>query len=111
MNGIGLSGTLANLPKFLTHLKSLLNPNGKILVDSSDIIYMFETEDGNYNIPDDTYYGEVQFTMTYKRQKSDPFNWLYLDYNTLKFHAKKSGLKYKLILKGSHYDYLAKLFI
>lgn len=111
MNGIGLSGTLSSLPKFLTHLKSLLNRGGQILVDSSDIIYMFETEDGDCDFPKDTYYGEVQFTMTYKRQKSDPFNWLYLDLNTLKFNAKKSGLKCKLILKGAHYDYLVKLFI
>lgn len=111
MNGIGLSGTLANLPNFLTHLKNLLNKGGQILVDSTDLIYMFETENGDFDIPKDYYYGEVQFTMSYKHQKSDPFNWLYLDFNSLKSHAKKSKFKCKLILKGEHYDYLAKLFI
>lgn len=111
MNGIGLAGYLAKLPDFFNHLKSILNPNGQILVDSSDIIYMFETEDGAYDVPIDSYYGEVQFTMTYKRQKSAPFNWLYLDINTLNYFANDNGFQCKIILEGSHYDYLAKLFI
>ncbi len=47
MNGIGLAGTLEKLDDFLQHLTSLLKPNGQILLDSSDIIYMFdEDEDG-----------------------------------------------------------------
>ena len=50
MNGTGIFGTLKETPKFLQKLKSLLNPNGQILIDSSDIIYMFdEDEDGGHH--------------------------------------------------------------
>ena len=53
MNGIGIVGKLELLMTYLTHFKSLLNPNGQILLDSSDIIYMFDAdEDGGYWIPE-----------------------------------------------------------
>ena len=111
MNGIGLAGTLANLESFLKHIAALLNPNGQILLDSSDIIYMFEQDDdGGYWIPDDgKYYGEVTFTMEYKGQKGRPFPWLYVDYNTLQRTCLANNLDCELILMGEHYDYLAKL--
>lgn len=111
MNGIGIAGELKNLDVFLNKLKSLLNPGGQILLDSSDIIYMYESdEDGGFWIPDDlSYYGEVQFKMEYKKQKSNPFNWLYLDYNTLQRAALYHDLYCELVSEGEHYDYLARL--
>ena len=111
MNGIGIAGELKNLDVFLNKLKSLLNPDGQILLDSSDIIYMYESdEDGGFWIPDDlSYYGEVQFKMEYKKQKSNPFNWLYLDYNTLQRAALYHDLYCELVSEGEHYDYLARL--
>jgi SAM-dependent methyltransferase len=112
MNGTGIFGTLKNTSQFLQKLKSLLNPNGQILIDSSDIIYMFDEDDeGAFAIPADGYYGELQFTVTYKGEKEDSFPWLYLDYNTLQNAANDNGLRCNLILEGEHYDYLAKLFI
>jgi len=73
MNGAGMCGKLKNMPAFLTKLKSLLNPNGQILLDSSDIIYMFdEDEDGGKWIPsENSYYGEVVFNISYKGQKEN----------------------------------------
>ena len=111
MNGIGIAGELKNLDRLFTHLKSLLNPKGQILLDSSDIIYMFDKdEDGGYWIPEDkTYYGEVVFTMEYKGIKGDPFPWLYIDYNTLQRAAYANDLKCGLVLEGEHFDYLARL--
>lgn len=111
MNGIGLAGKLNNLNTFFNHLKSLLTPKGQILIDSSDIIYMFEEdEDGGYWIPDsEKYYGEVEFVMQYKAEKSDPFSWLYVDYNTLQRAALANGLSCELLQEGEHYDYLARL--
>jgi len=37
MNGTGVFEDLENTPKYLNHLKSLLKPEGQILIDSSDI--------------------------------------------------------------------------
>lgn len=111
MNGIGIAGQLNGLPFLLNHLEGLLNPGGQILVDSSDIIYMFEADDdGGYWIPDNgKYYGEVEFTMEYKGLKSVPFNWLYIDYNRLKQVAEQENLSCELVCEGTHYDYLARL--
>ena len=113
MNGAGMCGKLKNIPNFLVKLKSLLNPGGQILLDSSDIIYMFDDdEDGGKWIPSDNeYYGEVVFNIAYKGEKEKPFNWMYIDYNTLQNAAFANGLQAELILEGEHYDYLAKLSI
>ncbi len=111
MNGTGICGKLKNLPQFLSKLKDLLNPGGQILIDSSDIIYMFdEDEDGGKWIPSENdYYGELIFNISYKGEQDTPIDWLYLDYNTLQNAAFGYGLKPELILEGAHYDYLAKL--
>lgn len=110
MNGTGIFGTLAESSRYLQKLKSLLSPNGQILIDSSDIIYMFdEAEDGSYMVPAGQYYGELVFTVHYKNETEVPFPWLYLDYNTLQNAAHANGLECALIQEGKHFDYLAKL--
>ncbi len=111
MNGIGLAGKLKYLDKFLAHLKSLLKPNGQIILDSSDILYMFdEDNDGGYWIASDIdYYGEVAFMMEYKDLKSMKFDWLFLDYNTLQRAAFANNLTCELVQEGENYDYLARL--
>ena len=112
MNGTGIFKTLKETPDFLQKLKSLLNPNGQILIDSSDIIYMFDDdEDGGKWITGNNYYGELTFTVSYKNETEDTFPWLFLDYNTLQNAAFANGLQCELILEGEHYDYLARLFV
>ena len=47
MNGPGVCGTLDKLEELLIKIKSLLSENGQILLDSSDLIYLFdETPEG-----------------------------------------------------------------
>ncbi|MDN3676360.1 class I SAM-dependent methyltransferase [Flavobacterium paronense] len=110
MNGTGIFGTLSETSKYLHKLKSLLGTNGQILIDSSDIIYMFDTaEDGSYLIPANGYYGELTFTISYKNETEETFPWLYMDYNTLQNAAHANGLECELVHEGKHFDYLAKL--
>jgi SAM-dependent methyltransferase len=110
MNGTGIFETLENCTKYLLKLKSLLSENGQILIDSSDIIYMFdEDEDGGKWIPSDGYYGELTFTVHYKGESEETFPWLYLDYNTLQNACMANGLQCELVLEGEHFDYLARL--
>jgi SAM-dependent methyltransferase len=113
MNGAGMCGKLKNIPNFLQKLKALLTDEGQILVDSSDIIYMFdEDEDGGKWIPTDVdYYGEVIFDIAYKGEKEASFDWMYIDYNTLQNAAVANGLQCELILEGEHFDYLAQIKI
>lgn len=110
MNGTGICGKLENLGPFLNHLKNLLNENGQILIDSSDILYMFEDEQGEHWINSaQAYYGEVEFQMQYCDETTEKFDWLYVDFNTLKRCAIYQGLDCELLHEGTHYDYLAKL--
>ena len=110
MNGTGIFGKMNQISKFLQKLKSLLNKGGQILIDSSDLIYMYDQdEDGAYEVPANGYYGELTFTIQYKGQTEDPFDWLYLDYKTLQNAAIANGLECELILEGEHFDYLARL--
>ena len=113
MNGAGMCGRLKNISKFLLQLKNLLTEEGQILVDSSDIIYMFdEDEDGGKWIPGDSdYYGEVEFIVSYKGATEKPFEWMYIDYNTLQNAALTNGFTCELVLEGEHFDYLARLTI
>jgi cyclopropane fatty-acyl-phospholipid synthase-like methyltransferase len=110
MNGTGIFGTYLQTDVYLQKLKSLLNPNGQILLDSSDIIYMYNQEDIQEIKKDKTqYYGELNFTIHYKNETEKTFPWLYLDFETLKNKAKNNQLQCELIQEGNHYDYLAKL--
>ena len=110
MNGTGIFQELIQVSKYLTHLKSLLKPNGQILIDSSDIKYMYEDEDGGFWMDaHSNYYGELDYFLKYKGKKEDPMKWLYLDFDTLKLACKTVGLHCDLVLEGEHFDYLAKL--
>lgn len=110
MNGTGIFGQLKNISTYLKKLKSLLKDDGQILIDSSDLIYMYDQDDdGAYEVPADKYYGELIFTLHYKGETEKPFEWLYLDYNTLQNAAHANGLNCELIQEGKHYDYLARL--
>ena len=113
MHGIGMAEKLEHLEKFVDHLTSLLNPGGQILLDSSDIIYMFDKdEDGGYWVPGNVaYYGEVEFITEYKKEQSEPFDWLYLDFNTLEKALANKKLTCELVRSGDHNDYLARLSI
>lgn len=110
MNGTGIAGKIANLPALFHRLKSLLNPNGQILIDSSDLKYIYENEDGSFDIDlNGPYYGEVDYQMVYGNTEGEPFDWLYVDFPLLKSIAESCGLQGELIAEGEHYDYLARL--
>ena len=107
MNGSGIIGKLKNLKQFFEHSRYLLEDNGQILMDSSDLIYLFEEEDDLSNRKE--YYGELSFHISYKNLNSEVFDWLYIDPELLKKEALKNNFSCKIIKKGRHFDYLALL--
>ena len=110
MNGIGIVGTLERMPEFFNRLDKILAPGGQVLCDSSDISYVFETEDGIIELPEEmTYYGEHGFQMQYKDTIGEPFNWLYIDADTLREKAWRSGYAVEVVAEGEHYDYIARI--
>jgi len=110
MNGIGIVGKIENLPLFFTQAKQLLNPGGKILLDSSDILYLYEEEDGSVLIDlNDAYYGEIEYTFQFGNQKGESFDWLFIDFDTLCTYATEAGFSCKKLYEDDHFLYLAEL--
>ena len=110
MNGIGIVGTLERLPEFFKQLDKILAPGGQVLCDSSDISYVFETEDGIIELPEYmSYYGEHSFQMQYKDTIGEPFPGLYIDSDTLRERAARNGYAVEVKAEGEHYDYLARI--
>ena len=110
MNGSGIIGKLENMGTFFAKMKQLLNPGGCIYMDSSDLRYLFEDEDGSFLVDLAAgYYGEIDFKMQYKQVKGETFDWLYVDFQTLAYYASENVFKAELVEEGEHYDYLACL--
>ncbi|MEQ8359043.1 MAG: methyltransferase domain-containing protein [Cytophagales bacterium] len=105
MNGIGITGTIDKLDVFFQKVTELLYDDGVLIFDSSDIIYMFEDEIGNFELDHDNYYGEVKYSMSYKNIKGDSFEWLFIDYNTFKSLAEKNNFHTKILSKQNNNAY------
>lgn len=105
MNGIGLTGTLPGFTDFLGKAKSLIHADGQLLFDSSDISYLYKDAEK----PENQYFGEVNYCYTYKDQKGNWFNWLYLDQDTLIRTANENGWDAEIIFDDGEDQYLARL--
>ncbi|MEL7148985.1 MAG: class I SAM-dependent methyltransferase [Bacteroidota bacterium] len=105
MNGIGIVGKLADLPGFFDYVRTILKPNGQLLVDSSDIGYLYDGD-----IPKPTgYFGEVNYAYQYKGTKGNWFPWLYVDPDQLVKTCKASGLDAELLLTDENDQYLMRI--
>lgn len=110
MNGIGMAKNLKGLKKLLLSVRKLLKPQGQILLDSSDLIYLFREEDGSYLINlNANYYGEVRYRLSYKGQRQKPFYWLYVDFFNLSDIAEEVGFVAEKVMDGENHHYLARL--
>ena len=110
MNGIGIVGTLERMPEFFRHLDKILATGGQVLCDSSDISYVFEDENGLIDYPDTGhYYGELSYRMQYKDTIGEPFDWLYIDTETLRKEAEENGYAVEVVAVGEHFDYMARI--
>lgn len=106
MNGIGLAGTIDGLKKLLDHCKTLLTDGGQLLFDSSDITYLYA--DGSVERPMG-YYGEIRYQYAYKGSRSAPFNWLFIDQDTLVRIAQPLGWVVQVIYEDGNDQYLARM--
>ncbi|MCU4156039.1 methyltransferase domain-containing protein [Carboxylicivirga sp. A043] len=109
MNGIGLAAAIDHLPVFFNKAKQLLKPGGQIILDSSDLRYLYIDEDSYCEVPEEAYYGEVMYTMAYGGHKTNPFEWLFIDPVLLTVKAKENGFNFNKLADGEHYDYLTSL--
>lgn len=103
MNGLGLAGRLTGVSTLLNKCVSMLNPNGQILCDSSDIAYLYEEGIEKPN----GYYGELKYQYEYKGAKGDWFDWLYIDKNILAQEVSALGLNLEILYTDENDQYLA----
>tara|TARA_Y100000310_G_scaffold298681_1_gene332842 strand:+ start:21444 stop:22160 length:717 start_codon:yes stop_codon:yes gene_type:complete len=106
MNGLGIAGRLSNVSNLLKTLSKMLNESGQILVDSSDIGYLYEEDDLE---PDPEYYGNIQYQYEYKGNKGDWFDWVYVDQETLQGEVAKAGLELEILYTDENDQYLARI--
>ena len=109
MNGTGIFQSLDKIDSYLQKLHLLLNTDGQILIDSTDILYMYDrADDGGVMVPADHYYGEVDYFVHYKLDTEKPIKWLYLDFGTLTRAVENNGFIIEKILQEED-SYLARL--
>ena len=109
MNGTGIFQSLEHIDQYLQKLKSLVAENGQILLDSTDILYMYDQdEDGGVLVPATGFYGELDYYLHYKGESELPMKWLYLDCDTLANAAIANGFKIQKIEQLED-SYLAQL--
>ena len=110
MNGSGFSGTAENFESFIAHCETFLKPDGQILMDSSDLVYLYQLEDGSLELPMHKYYGEMQYQVEYKGEKSALFDWLYIDFQLLEEKLSTLGWKVDMLLEQNNLSYLVKIY-
>jgi SAM-dependent methyltransferase len=110
MNGIGFTGDLMGLERFLEHSKELLTDDGQILFDSTDLMYIYKEKDGSIRIDlNESYYGEVEYIFEYEGQIGKPFKWLFIDFFTLQELSEKYGFHCEMLYENRDFNFLVRL--
>ena len=110
MNGIGLAGDLEGLDLFLQDIKRLVKPDGQILLDSTDLSYLRDQPGANHEhvLQKGPGYGKIEYRLEYKGVKGPPFNWLFVDQDTLREYAERANWGLQVIFEEDS-QYLARL--
>ena len=111
-HGIGITGDLEGLDKFLIHAHNLVTSDGQILLDSLDVSRSHDENNLSYHNANrlaKRYIGETRIQMEYLGIKGPYFGWLHVDSLTLSEHAGKAGWNCEVILEEESGEYLARL--
>jgi SAM-dependent methyltransferase len=107
MNGVGIVQKAQHLDKLFEQINNLMSDKGQTFLHSSDLKYLYDTGKG-YQIPKGSYYGDLEFFVSYKGQTED-FLWTYVDENTLRIYSKQHRLNVEKIDKTDEADFLLRL--
>lgn len=133
MNGLGPTGTLAGLDRFLAHAAGFLAPGGELLVDAAEAVPAAGREGGAGKAdehggepdvagdePDDgvdgrkwppagEYAGQAWIELEHAGRVGRPFRELYVDLDTLGRHAEAAGWRFGIAFEDGTGAYLARL--
>lgn len=104
MNGLGLAGKLNQVGSFIRKCMSIVKPGGQLLVDSSNISYLYS----DISKPKG-YFGEVSYQYEYKNEKGDWFDWVYVDQEKLKSITDELGYTLEILITDENSQYLARI--
>jgi hypothetical protein len=109
MNGLGLCGSLEGMSMFLQYVRTILPPGGQILADSTDLSSLYAGIEDK-RVLGEKYFGETEFVMKYGKAISDPFGWLYIDFDTLQRLVEFNDLRCEKIMDASGERYLVRIY-
>lgn len=112
-NGLDKVGRLADLPRFLERMRTLLAQGGQLVADSFDVRIGADAarlaELGRKEAAG-RYFGEMDLQFEYKGRRGAPFSVLHVDYETLADIAGRHGWRCEQIASdGGHYLACAQL--
>ena len=111
MNGVGPTGTLDDLHRFLVRAVDLVSPGGQILLDSAP---PRRQEDGGREGPPlpevrSGYPGEAWIRLEYRGEVGPPFRELYVDEDVLARCAGDAGWTCSFVHRDDYGSFLAQL--
>lgn len=110
MNGFGIMGKMDRVAHFFQVADQLLTETGQLIVDSSDLIHLYQEEDGSVLLDlNGPYYGEINYQMEFNKEKGNPFPWLFIDFNSMKAIAEENGFTAVKIFEEESLHYLAQI--
>jgi SAM-dependent methyltransferase len=112
MNGIGVCQNLPGLEAFLKKCKTMLAAGGQIIFDSTDIAYVPVDNRAlaGLHLPAPEYHGTVWYQLIYKGQLSEPYEWIFIDKETMRTVAAKQGFRMEILAEAGE-QYLARLMV
>ena len=105
MNGIGLAESVEGITGLLNQARTLLNPEGFIIFDSSDVAYLWDKK----RLSQSPYYGEISYQYQYGDLWGPWFQWLYIDTETMKKQCEKCGWDMLVLYEDETDHYLGRL--
>ncbi len=112
MNGLGLVGALADLPRLFDALERLVAPSGSALVDSIDLRRSREPSVLAGVLSREVsgrYAGDVRFHLEYRGSRGAEYPWLFADPWTLERAAAARGWHASVVCEEDEGRYLARL--
>jgi len=111
-HGIGMVEDLAGLDRFLIHARTLVPPDGQVLVHSHDVRKTTEPRHLTYH--DATrragrYIGEIRMQFLFENEVGPMCSWLHVDPGTLERHATEGQWACEILMDEKSGDYLARL--
>jgi SAM-dependent methyltransferase len=112
MNGIGMTGSIDGLERFLRHALELVLPGGRILCDSIDVSITTDPRHMSYreiNLISGRPEGQQSFTMECDDEEPVAFDWLHIDFKSLARVASSLGWKAEMLHEEYDGHYLCRL--